>query len=119
MLSYNDALELKERGFPQGDELYCACAFTTEEERKELDMDVVYDCQTERVYKPTLEELIESCGDKMVGLIKHDDGSGWTAVKNGDTLFTPDLKENDKALSTGSTPSQAVKNLWIALNKKV
>ena len=63
-------------------------------------------------YAPTLEELIEACGEKFVMLVRHDDGSGWTACKHGDDLW------DSKKHSEGSTPTEAVANLWLTLNKK-
>lgn len=53
---------------------------------------------------PTLSELIEACGE--VHLWGPNQGKGWYADGGANT------KQHD------STPEEAVKNLWIALNKK-
>lgn len=59
---------------------------------------------------PTLEELIEECGDKSFNLVRH--GDGW--VPNaGQFNFctTPGTR--------GSTPTEAVARMWLALNKTI
>ncbi len=58
----------------------------------------------ESVKIPLLEELIEACGDKFIGLTFH--GESWSASGVG----FPHV--------SGSIPSDAVANLWLALNKK-
>ena len=64
------------------------------------------------VAAPTLSELIEACGDDFVSLIKHDDKSGWTALKTGDILF------NQESNALGATPEIAVAKLWLALTSR-
>ena len=54
---------------------------------------------------PTLEELIEECGDNLIDLTRTDDG--WTTNS-----------ENSLTQIEGKTPTEAVANLWLALNKK-
>lgn len=54
-------------------------------------------------YIPTLEKLIEACGD-FAALCKASNGS-WTAESWSDHEVT------------GPTPIEAVANLWLALNK--
>ena len=56
----------------------------------------------DRVYVPTLEELIEACGD------------GFESLERGmNTWFC-----NDTFLYDGTTPVEAVARLWLALNRK-
>ena len=104
-MEYQLAKELKESGFPQ----------------KEFKFHNGYEGQwpsdvqpAKWPYNPTLEELIEACGYKLIGLLRHDDESGWTALKHGDDLFLPKTP-----LAIAPTPTEAVARLWLALNKKV
>ena len=55
---------------------------------------------------PTLEELIEACGNKF-GTLQLTI-LGWSAL----TSWTP------PQVFSGSTPKEAVANLWLALNSK-
>ena len=55
------------------------------------------------VYIPTLTELIEACGDDFVGL-KQEMTNYWRAM-------------TDLWAGFGSTPEEAVANLWLALNE--
>jgi len=58
----------------------------------------------DRVYAPTLEELIEACGENFGSLDKQHDG--WLASANfGQTCFA-------------KTPVEAVAHLWLALQKR-
>ncbi len=58
------------------------------------------------VYKPTLSELIEACGDRfnclerMIGC--------WIAIYDGDAAYF---------IGEGITPEEAVAHLWLELNK--
>ena len=60
-------------------------------------------------YEPLLSELIEACGDDLeeIKQMKESDlvSYKWEAYTNGYYVV-------------GSTPEEAVANLWIALNKK-
>jgi hypothetical protein len=57
---------------------------------------------------PTLEELIEACGDRFGALIRH---GNWEARS--------DWSEQDRGISaTGSTAIEAVARLWLALHSK-
>ena len=55
----------------------------------------------DRVYVPTLEELIEACGKNFASLHKQD--VGWLAFKDCDHSFFAE------------TPAEAVARLWLAL----
>jgi hypothetical protein len=103
-MEYALAQELKDAGFPQGGN-----------GRWVFDPNAIVARARDRVYAPTLDELIEACGESFLMLLKHDDNSGWTATKGGDILFI-EGRQNEN-LSTGLTPSEAVARLWLALNK--
>jgi len=66
---------------------------------------------SDRIYAPTLEELIDACGENFSSLNKQNDG--WRASANYDQSFLAE------------TPTEAVARLWLALknddrpNKKV
>jgi hypothetical protein len=63
---------------------------------------------SDRVYVPTLEELIEACGERFSGLTADWGVKDWTAH---------DTKDANVG-GCGSTPTEAVAKLWLALNKK-
>lgn len=100
-LTYQDCQELKDAGFPQ--ELNGDYVLVNGTKREGF-----YDKEFAGVYCPTLEELIEECGERFVDLInstKYESDVKWQANgENTDTQF-------------GSSPIQAVKNLYCALNK--
>lgn len=90
--------ELKDAGFPQGVMPYYdsdGYIHRTSEE------------ETNWIYEPTLEELIEACGDIQFRLQSYDGGKTWVADRR-----------DASAESVGSTPTEAVARLWLALNKK-
>ena len=61
--------------------------------------------------EPTLSELIEACGERFA-LLGVQDGI-WCAY---DTWDLPNAISN--TLTRGSTPEEAVANLWLSLNEK-
>jgi hypothetical protein len=69
----------------------------------------------EDVYVPTLEELIEACGEdfplRLQSSYKRND-LYWQADNWGH--FTPNTR--DIVSETGKTPQEAVAKLWLALN---
>lgn len=104
-MDYELAKQLKDAGFPQSDKedaLYCSPE----------GLDSFEDIDKQKAYIPSLEELIEACGDDFEGLfrdrtMKTEDGSQWFA----------DRKENGRYETyTGKTPIKAVAHLYIALN---
>ena len=109
-LSYEDAKELKDAGFPQGLRSDTLHYF-------ESDGDIVlsrfvdeeFQPDYEYVNSPILDELIEACGEEFV--LEKNDGY-WIA---GEYI---DHDGEIHRQFEGNTPEQAVKNLWIALNKK-
>ena len=66
-----------------------------------------YDATTyqDKTFKPTLEELIMTCGDKFYILLKNDNDNDWVAIGC------------DVENCCGKTPSEAVARLWLKLNK--
>jgi len=60
---------------------------------------------------PTLEELIEACGEKFYGLHRMVN-SEWLA-------FMYDIEDSTRQLEVkGATSFEAVANLWLELHKK-
>ena len=95
-MNYELAKQLKEAGFPQTGEF-----FYTENESICNSKDV-------GVHKPTLSELIEACGDKIICL-ERGLKSGWFAFPT---------RRDAKPNGNGDTPEEAVAKLWLELNKK-
>lgn len=105
------AVQLKQAGFPQVFN-EAKCYYDTQE-KSETTYFVPYygiDNETRYAVVPTLEELIEACGSKFGDLTLIDTGHGncWFANSYG----LP-------AKKASSTTTEAVANLWLALNKKV
>jgi hypothetical protein len=69
-------------------------------------------------YFPTLEELIEACGDDINAVIFSKPGKYWvgSAGKLADSIVG---LYGAEFLSHGMNPTEAVARLWLALNKKV
>jgi hypothetical protein len=99
-LTYSEAKALKDAGFPQnGFGMYWYNnGWTT-----------YPDVPEDSLYQPTLEELIEACGDRFKTLQKE-----YYATKEP-IYFAFDRSENHTG--KGSSPLQAVCNLYLALHK--
>lgn len=127
MIDYNLARRLKDAGFPQkgfwfysSDETNTPCLTyqTNPYDTAGMvniavgDKDVVAPRFQKIVlcYAPALEELIEACGDRFASLLcnHNDTGWKWRAMANG--RFGANVE--------GTTPEEAVANLWLLLNKK-
>jgi len=66
---------------------------------------------------PALSELIEACGD-YISLWKSHFDKRWHCAK-GETGYEDTYVDNDgNEVFTGSTPEEAVAELWLELNKK-
>lgn len=67
---------------------------------------------------PSLSELLESCGERFRKMSFHKHGKPhWEVQARG--LKKEDGRSSEKDIhSTGSTPEEAVANLWLELNKK-
>ena len=106
-MKYETAKELKDAGFPQDGDggIYVNSDGSNKLEVDPRDGRIGY-------YIPTLEELIEACGRGFQRLDRQN------LVKNPDTFWALSSKyDDDKPYGTGTTPSEAVANLWLALNK--
>lgn len=95
-MDYKLALELKEAGFPLKKCPSCSSGNWD-------------NCIHQ--YFPTLEELIEACGEDFIGLRKNTDGT--FASFAGNEKYPEGSCEKH-----GSTPTEAVARLWLELNKK-
>lgn len=109
MLNYKDCKELKDAGLPQNVE----CPHHAAER-----------CSCYKKYEPTLEELIEACGDEF-GSLQFCKGNEFNKMSDHYIAYpTPErLKKiiaetQCKLRITGNSPIQAVKGLYLALNKK-
>lgn len=99
MLSYEICKELKDAGFP------------LKINSRHIANQVVNGEYTGLfAYRPTLEELIEACGDNFWSLTASTAGDAWYA--RSVSMFS-----NQDSFH-GDTPAEAVANLWLALNKK-
>jgi hypothetical protein len=96
-MDYSLANELKNAGFPQGGR-----------GRWTVDPNRIVVRSEDRAYVPTLEELIEACGDDFHG-IRRLDGGTWRCTR---------FSELGVSIQNGKTPTEAVARLWLALNKK-
>lgn len=115
MLSHKTAKLLKEAGFPQRpfpgeipDDAYHRYGYPTYYcEHGNVDCESgPYSCPSS-VFHPSLEELIEACGDRF-GVLDHFNNGRWGA-------YVPrDIGTN----GIGNTPSEAVAALYLELNKK-
>lgn len=93
MISYDLAKKLEEAGFPQGGNgrwIGPPSALVLR--------------SRDRVYVPTLEELIRACGGHFGALSRNGNNIGWYAFN-----YANDISCN------GSTPTEAVARLWLAL----
>lgn len=105
MLDYNLCRQLKEAGFPQH-ESHCGeyhCCKDQECFLPTLNGSMKPEEYPESICNPTLEELIDACGDEFNSLIRFKEfwqAKGFTTVGHG------------------LTPEEAVANLWLAIQIK-
>lgn len=99
-MTYELCKKLKDARFPQSEEWAM----------KDNGSDLYYE-------QPTLEELIEACGEQFFDLRRKNDG--WQATAQV-KLDKPDEVGDDYMLPfvEGTTPTIAVAKLWLELNKK-
>jgi len=114
-MNYELAKKLKDAGFPQDnitmsregkDISYVDSGKCTREDYSTL-VSAEYTKKEDKCYLPTLEELIDACGMDFDNLERSR--PTWTA--HGGKTYLTLHKE-------GKTPSEAVANLYLALNKK-
>lgn len=125
-MTYELALKLKETGWPQdkpteGRVVYDSTGVGYVCHQQEICDHECTNCpaHTEKAnwaIEPTLEELIEACGDdfEMVRKVfEHDE------IGSGKFLYWFAECTNEKGICTeGPTPIEAVANLWLVLNEK-
>lgn len=110
--NYELCKKLKEAGFPQkGDVWYGERPKIYGGVQEFYDGEYLYDAGgfepgEHDVYKPSLEELIDACGDKFSCIERQEDGSFYC----GERYY-----EEFNEFSCGSTPFEAVANLWLTL----
>lgn len=110
-MNYKLALKLKEAGFPFKDSDY---------ESSVNEMGTIYSMvpnikysSVVPIFHPTLSELIEACG---LPFCLYEDGERWIAARENPRM---QVWENFSHLEyEGSTPEEAVANLWLKLNGK-
>jgi hypothetical protein len=93
-MNYELAKKLKDAGFPQ----YEPNGFPG----------IMNPDGDKAVYYPTLSKLIESCGDDFKEMYRAD--------KSGKSIWVAKCCDNSSHVGEGSTPEEAVANLWLALN---
>lgn len=107
-MNYELAKKLKDAGFPQPDE----CVKITDGISGEY-------CRL-----PTISELIEACGEDFGALLKED--NEYLAYEYCSICFEPEDwgadilvgRSHSRNLNAcGSTPEEAIANLWLELNK--
>lgn len=127
-MNYELAKQLKEAGFPQKDYIRSVCPHNNTYLYSLMDGHTpLHLCEEKSVYIPTLEELIEACGDNFSGLNHKDTWNPpldypekWRAYGWSNPIQKPPANKGmEFSLSGyGQTPEEAVANLYIELNKK-
>lgn len=105
-MTYELAKKLKDAGYPQ-----------KEHDDQELMDGITIEVPGDAVYAPSLSELIEACGYGFGGLIRLHTGNFQAmggalekAKHEGQGFYSIQV--------FGSTPEEAVAELWLALNSK-
>jgi hypothetical protein len=111
-MTYELAKQLKDAGFVVGDFGGVRCIHTGDKYPRMTASITCSDASgqqdgthCERVYFPTLYELIEACSDDFYSLWRSQTGE-WRAAKSDD----------EPNFSNGSTPEEAVARLWLSLH---
>lgn len=99
MLDYELALKLKNAGFSQGGDGQWDGGSGT------------IATQESMTYVPTLSELIEACLGNGFFILQQ-------AVVNRESVWQAKIYGNNKGYFKGSTPEEAVANLWLSLQDK-
>jgi hypothetical protein len=106
-MNYALAKRLKDAGFPQETKAYsrweCPHGFTP--------WSTAHVCNEPAIKLPTLSDLIEACGDQFIELDRAD--SQWLA-QGGQIVDDCSLRRHKSEV--GTTPDEAVANLWFALH---
>ncbi len=108
-MNYELAKQLKDAGFSLNECELDGCSYIG----GSLDED------GKNYHYPTLEELIEACGRTIQSGPELYYFTLWGEPHEWQAGFTPLWKEAvyANALGEGSTPTEAVANLWLVLNK--
>lgn len=104
-MPYELAKQLKDKGFPQDGEGWMLPLLPL------YDDGINRPVQPDKVYAPTLEELIQACGNGTV-IETHHYLDGATAMKK-----TSNGRETDWV--GGETPTIAVAKLWLSLHNLI
>ena len=112
-MNFELAKELKEAGYPQEGKTdnywafdgYCRAYRSYFEELEWPNL----------FYIPTLEELIEACGDEFMTLSLRPKSIG---IDLPDTKWSAFTTIHAEMIGHGSTPIEAVARLWLALKRK-
>lgn len=117
MITYELAKQLKDVGFPQkGVGVFRRADGEwhddgTKNPKWEEDKD-------KYAYAPTLSELIEACGEGFDVLSRDTSEGKDKVVWLVNNYISPESIIDNMAWIEGSTPEEAVANLWFELNKK-
>lgn len=124
-MTYELALKLKKAGFKQEGK---SNSFLVEKDSDADSRDWVngflFQNKDKYVYNPLLTELIEACGDRFAGLLQNKTLDGyeykafenlWLIRINSSRNFGDFIKGIQ---AHGSTPEEAVANLWISLKQE-
>jgi hypothetical protein len=98
-MNYDLAKQLRDAGFPQGGKGTWA-----------FPPNALVGRANDRVYLPTLSELIEACGD-IFHALRHPSQGGWQA-------FSVTDREGVMETGIGETPDEAVGCVWLILRAK-
>lgn len=116
MITYELAKKLKESGFPQN--MNCVQYFGKKDDEGELILTfggfLPDPSEAESLALPTFSELIEACGDSFSSL--HLVAIGFKACGWDENGNEEHRMRNFEEV--GSTPEEAVANLWLALQNK-
>ena len=117
-MNYELAKQLKDAGFPQISENVLRNISLEEEMNRQL-----IGQESNYICNPTLSELIEACGDRFEVLVR---GSYlrikpiWRAYMSDEAFKKSgnNCEVGCCGYETGTTPEEAVAELWLELNKK-
>lgn len=114
-MNYELAKKLKDAGFPQNTEK--DFGYSKKEGKYILNYSPSEDYK-EFVSAPTLSELIEACGEEFGELrqsqLQYAENKRWKATSQ----YPINLDLFHVLEAVGSTPEEAVANLWLKLNEK-
>ena len=111
MINYELAKELKDAGFPPNDKHRRRVC-----KHNQVPLLCPNGCQKEDIETiPTLSELIEACGERLVGMSKYENGvyldGKWTVAYRKEMMSM-------SSYVRGDTLEEAVARLWLALHAK-